>query len=179
MPLALKSWFVELGIEPNRVTELDWWQGASGDNLTVHATPSQHWSGRSLWDRFETLWASYVIDIGDWRIWFGGDTGYNKVQFKEIGAQFGPVDLALNPVGAYMPRWFMSMPHADPYEATLMHRDIGAKQSVTMHWGAFQLAAEGIQQTLDDIEAARRRSGLSAAEFQIMAVGETQRFTEN
>jgi len=178
VPLKLKSWFVELGIAESQVTELDWWQSASlaSGDLSVYATPSQHWSGRSLWDRFETLWASYVIDIGDWRVWFGGDTGYNEVQFKEIGERFAPVDLALNPVGAYLPRWFMEMPHVDPYQATLIHRDIGAKQSVTMHWGAFQLAAEGIQRTLDDIAAAREQAGLSEQEFQIMAVGETQQF---
>ena len=70
----------------------------------------------------------------------------------------------------------MEMPHVDPYQATLIHRDIGAKQSVTMHWGAFQLAAEGIQRTLDDIAAAREQAGLSEQEFQIMAVGETQQF---
>lgn len=176
VPLKLKGWFLQQGIEAERVTELDWWQSASDGALAVHATPSQHWSGRSLWDRFETLWASYVIDIGDWRLWFGGDTGYNEFQFKDIGERFGPIDLALNPVGAYLPRWFMEMPHVDPYQATLIHRDIGARQSVTMHWGAFQLAAEGIQQTLDDIEAAREKSGLSPSEFQVMAVGETKFF---
>lgn len=176
VPLKLKSWFVALGIDAQRVTELDWWQSAGNGQIDVHATPSQHWSGRTLWDRYETLWASYIIDIGDWRVWFGGDTGYNDVQFKQIGKQFADIDLALNPVGAYLPRWFMRQPHVNPYQATLIHRDIGAKKSVTMHWGAFQLAAEGIRQTLNDIEAARNRSGLSAQEFQIMAVGQTKKF---
>jgi len=176
VPLKLKSWFLDLGIAEDKVTELDWWQGASAGSLTVNATPSQHWSGRGLWDRSETLWASYVIDIDDWRIWFGGDTGYNEVQFKQIGERFGPVDLALNPVGAYLPRWFMQVAHVNPLEATTIHQEIGAAKSVTMHWGAFQLAAEGIQQTLDDITAAREAADLSAEEFQIMAVGETKSF---
>ncbi|WP_404402091.1 MBL fold metallo-hydrolase [Idiomarina seosinensis] len=176
VPLRLKRWFVEQGIDADKVTQLDWWQSAPGAMLSVHATPSQHWSGRGLWDRFETLWASYVIDIGDWRLWFGGDTGYNEVQFKEIGEHFGPIDLALNPVGAYLPRWFMEVAHVDPAGATLIHKDIGARQSVTMHWGSFQLAAEGIQRTLDDIAAARQQAGLTEQQFQVMAIGETQIF---
>ena len=175
VPLALKSWFIEQGIAEQNVTELDWWQGAANsEQLRVHATPSQHWSGRSLWDRFETLWSSYVIDIGDWRIWFGGDTGYNPIQFKEIGNVFDNIDLALMPVGAYLPRWFMKMPHVDPQQATLIHRDIGAKRSITMHWGAFQLAAEGIPQTLNDIKQARTDAGLTDSEFRIMPVGATE-----
>lgn len=174
VPLALKPWFIEQGIAEENVTELDWWQGASHtDSLRIHATPSQHWSGRSLWDRFETLWASYVVDIGDWRVWFGGDTGYNPIQFKEIGNVFGDIDLALMPVGAYLPRWFMKMPHVDPQQATQIHRDIGAKRSITMHWGAFQLAAEGIVQTLDDIKQARADAELTDDEFRIMPVGAT------
>ncbi|KXS34590.1 MAG: metallo hydrolase [Idiomarina sp. T82-3] len=180
VPLALKPWFLELGIAEDNVTELDWWQGAAtNDQLRVHATPSQHWSGRSLWDRFETLWASYVIDIGDWRVWFGGDTGYNAIQFKEIGHVFNDIDLALMPVGAYLPRWFMKMPHVDPEQATLIHQDIGAKQSITMHWGAFQLAAEGIPQTIDDIKHAREKAQLSENEFRIMPVGATEILTSD
>lgn len=118
VPLGLKEWFLEIGISTERVTELDWWDGEVKENgkLWIQATPSQHFSGRTPFNFNETLWASWMITLGDTKFWFAGDTGYNPHQFKQIGNQLGPVDLALIPIGAYSPRWFMKQQHVNPEE---------------------------------------------------------------
>jgi N-acyl-phosphatidylethanolamine-hydrolysing phospholipase D len=90
VPLGLKAWFTRAGIGPARVEEFDWWQERRFGELTVTATPLQHWSARSPWDRYETLWAGWAIQIDDFSFWFAGDTGYNEHQFREIGERLGP-----------------------------------------------------------------------------------------
>lgn len=175
VPLGLTEWFVEQGIGAERVREFDWWQQLNFGPVTVTATPSQHWSARSLFDKNETLWASWHLDIGDWQVWFGGDTGYNPHQFKEIRARFPAIDDALIPIGAYLPRWFMQPQHVDPAEALHIHQDLGAKRSYAMHWGTYQLAAESLQQTLNDLEAAQQQATSAASQpLQILAIGETR-----
>jgi N-acyl-phosphatidylethanolamine-hydrolysing phospholipase D len=175
VPLGLTEWFVEQGIGAERVHEFDWWQQLNFGPVSVTATPSQHWSARSLFDKNETLWASWHLDIGDWQVWFGGDTGYNPHQFKEIGARFPAIDDALIPIGAYLPRWFMQPQHVDPAEALRIHQDLGAKRSYAMHWGTYQLAAESLQQTLNDLEAAQQQATSAASQpLQILAIGETR-----
>lgn len=175
VPLGLTEWFVEQGIGPERVHEFDWWQQLSFGPLTVTATPSQHWSARSLFDKNETLWASWHLQIDDWQVWFGGDTGYNPHQFKEIGARFPNIDDALIPIGAYLPRWFMKPQHVNPQEALLIHQDLAATRSYAMHWGTYQLAAESLQETLNDLEAARQQAENATSQpLQTFAIGETE-----
>ncbi|WP_164084714.1 MBL fold metallo-hydrolase [Alteromonas flava] len=143
VPLGLKTWFVDNGVNETQVNELDWQQTAIfNQDLRVVALPSQHWSARSLGDRFATLWASWGLVFSDFTLWFAGDTGYHSELFKPIGTQLGVIDLALIPIGAYAPRWFMQDYHVNPEEAVKIHDDIGAKQSIGMHWGTFPLTAE-------------------------------------
>ncbi len=176
VPLGIKSWFYDQGIAADRVFELDWWQTAppylTGPELRVQAQPSQHWSARGLFDRRETLWASWRIELGDKAIWFAGDTGYNPKLFKEIGERSGPVDLGLIPIGAYDPRSFMKTYHVDPDEAVMIHRDIGARQSIGMHWGTFPLTAEEPMEPPRRLEAARAREGMPEDEFRAVDVGQ-------
>ncbi|MFC0444342.1 MBL fold metallo-hydrolase [Pseudidiomarina halophila] len=174
VPLGLTEWFVELGINAQQVREFDWWQQADFGALRITATPSQHWSARSLWDRNDTLWATWHIEIADWQVWFAGDTGYNSVQFKEIGQQFPQIDVALIPIGAYQPRWFMKPQHVNPEEAVQMHFDLGATQSYAMHWGTFQLAAESLAETHADYATALARHNLSEQTFSQLKIGETR-----
>jgi N-acyl-phosphatidylethanolamine-hydrolysing phospholipase D len=176
VPLGLKQWFVQQGIAAHQVHEFDWWQTLRIGSLTITATPSQHWSARSLWDRNDTLWASWLLQIDDFTCWFAGDTGYNKVQFRQIGDYAGSIDLALIPIGAYLPRWFMQPQHIDPTEALQMHRDVRAKQSLAMHWGSYPLAAEGLQQTLDDLANARAEAELEQTAVRIIAIGSTEQY---
>ncbi|WP_051985996.1 MBL fold metallo-hydrolase [Pseudidiomarina salinarum] len=173
VPLGLREWFVDHGIDARQITELDWWQQLKLGPASYTATPSQHWSSRGLFDRNETLWASWLIELDDWTVWFGGDTGYNPVQFREIGDYADRIDVALIPIGAYQPRWFMAKNHVNPAEAVMIHRDLNARLSLAMHWGTFQLSAEGIQETLDDLFTARAEQRVAETDFLIMAIGAT------
>ncbi len=169
VPLKLKSWFTNEGI--HKVAELDWWQSQTFESLSFTATPTQHFSGRGLWDYTQTLWCSWIITIDDKKIWFGGDTGYNDIQFKRIGREYGPFDLGFIPIGAFEPRWFMKPMHINPEEAVLVHKDINAAQSIGIHWGTFRLSAEAI-----DAPMLRLAQAAAAAEvnFSTMALGETR-----
>lgn len=123
------------------VIELDWWQEHRLGDLTVTALPAVHFSGRGLFDRNRTLWASMAIASPQRKVWFGGDTGYGEV-FREIGQRAGPFDLALVGIGAYEPRVIMEASHATPEEAVMIARDIGARAAVGMHWGSIMLTPE-------------------------------------
>ena len=170
VPLGLKPWFVDQGINPDRVMEHDWWDRTILDGMTIQAMPSQHWSARGLGDRHETLWASWYLDFGDRTIWFGGDTGYNTIQFKEIGAATGGVDLVLIPIGGYAPRAFMQTYHLHPEEAIFIHQDIGATKSIGMHWGTFTLTAEGPIDPKIELISKQKTHNLSDDEFSTMIV---------
>jgi L-ascorbate metabolism protein UlaG (beta-lactamase superfamily) len=139
VPLGQKAWFDKLGI--TKVTELDWWTSAKVGDATVHAVPVQHWSSRSPFDRNKALWAGFVIDSPSLRTLFVGDSGYSD-DFKAIAQRLGKVDLALVPIGAYDPRWFMKSSHMNPEEALLVVQDVGAKRAIGMHWGTFALTDE-------------------------------------
>ncbi|RUO41525.1 hypothetical protein CWE22_05005 [Pseudidiomarina aestuarii] len=173
VPLGLTEWFTDLGIPAANVHTFDWWQAQQFGAVSATATPSQHWSARSLWDKNDSLWVSWHLAIGDWQVWFAGDTGYNEVQFKEIGTQFPDIDDALVPIGAYLPRWFMQPQHINPAEAVLMHNDIAAKRSYAMHWGTYQLAAESLAQTKQDLADARRHYQANEDTLRLLAIGET------
>ncbi len=139
VPLRQKAWFDKLGVSD--VTELDWWASAEIGNATVHAVPVQHWSSRSPFDRNKALWAGFVIDSPSLRTLFVGDSGYSN-DFKAIAQRLGTVDLALVPIGAYDPRWFMKSAHMNPEEALQVVEDVGAKRAIGMHWGTFSLTDE-------------------------------------
>ena len=144
VPLGYRQWFADHGV--SKVEEFDWWDQRKIAGATVTATPSQHWTGRGFNDRYKALWASWSVEIGGFKFWFAGDTGYNAKIFSEIGARCGPFDLALLPVGGYEPRWFMKNMHVDPEEAVLIHKDIRSRYSVGIHWGTFPLTAEPIDE---------------------------------
>ncbi|MFK8079897.1 MAG: MBL fold metallo-hydrolase [Granulosicoccus sp.] len=139
VPLGQKAWFDRLGVD--QVTELDWWENASVGTATVHAVPVQHWSSRSPFDRNEVLWAGFYIDSPSLRTLFVGDSGYSD-DFKTIAQRLGKVDLALVPIGAYAPRWFMKTAHMNPEEALQVVHDVGASRAIGMHWGTFPLTDE-------------------------------------
>ena len=139
VPLGQKAWFDKLGI--TRVVELDWWASAEEGDIVVHAVPVQHWSSRSPFDRNKALWAGFLIDAPSLRTLFVGDSGYSD-DFKTIAQRLGTVDLALVPIGAYDPRWFMKSAHMNPEEALLVVQEVGAKRAIGMHWGTFSLTDE-------------------------------------
>ena len=173
-------WFERRGIDAGRVFEMDWWDRryhvSGARSLSVTAAPSQHFSGRSLTDRNETLWASWSLAWDDFQVWFAGDTGYNDRQFREIGERLGKIDLGIIPIGAYEPRFFMRPAHVNPEEAVRIHQDIGATVSLAVHWGAFLLSAEGLLTPMRALAAARAEAGIGESEFAAFAVGETRRY---
>jgi L-ascorbate metabolism protein UlaG (beta-lactamase superfamily) len=169
VPLGLKSWFEDLGIE--RVTELDWWDRHEEGDLRVTAVPVQHWSKRGLSPRNKTLWAGWVIQANGFRFFFAGDTGYAP-HFKEIGRKLGPFDLSAVPIGAYEPRWFMRNYHVNPEEALQIHMDVRSKKSVAIHWGTFMLTDEPLDEPPRRLQEARRENGRPEEEFLVLKHGE-------
>lgn len=177
VPLGLKEWFIRAGINEDRVREFDWWENFSLGNISITATPSQHWSARSLTDRNHSLWAAWHIDFGASSVWFAGDTGYNDKQFTAVTERFGPTSLALIPIGAYEPRSFMKEQHANPEEAVFMHKDLQACVSIAMHWGTFPLSAEGLLQPVTELREAKQKHNVTAEQFQVFAIGERRRYS--
>jgi len=155
-PLGVGALLTSFGVA--QVVELDWWQSTNAADATVTAVPAQHFSGRSLSGRDRTLWAGFAIAASGWRVLFAGDTGYHP-EFAEIGRRLGPFDLALMPVGAYAPRWFMRPVHMDADEAVAATVDLGTGAGaptpvlLATHWGTFRLTEEPMdeppQRTID------------------------------
>ena len=154
--------------------ELDWWDETTiGDTLNITFVPAQHSSARGLFDRHRSLWGGYVIECRGRRIYFSGDTGYSK-HFSDIKLRMGPPDIAMLGIGAYEPRWFMEPIHMNPAEAVRAHADLGAKRSIGMHFGTFQLTPEAIDQPQVDLNAALSQRGISDQEFVTFHEGETR-----
>ena len=158
----------------NRIEELDWWQTSRAAPLPVTVTPAQHFSARTPLDRNRALWGGFLLEVPGRRIYHAGDSGYGP-HFREIGARLGPIDLALIPIGAYEPRWFMRDIHLNPAEAVQAHLDLGVRQSVAMHFGTFQLTPEPIDQPVHDLAAALKDRGIPAEQFRTLDVGESIR----
>lgn len=180
VPLGVKSWFIDLGI--GNVREMDWWDSQTYQGVEFNFTPVQHWSARSIGDRSQTLWGGYAVFAPDFQWYFSGDTGYSK-DFTDTRAHFaarqtpkqgGGFDLALIAVGAYEPRWFMASQHVNPAEAVQIHTDLGAKRSVGVHWGTFDLTDESLDQPPKDLAIAAHAQGLKNEDFTVMAIGETR-----
>jgi L-ascorbate metabolism protein UlaG (beta-lactamase superfamily) len=158
----------------SNVEELDWWETASAAPLPITVTPAQHFSARGPFDRNHALWGGFLIETGGVRILHAGDSGYGR-HFSEIAARLGPIDLALLPIGAYEPRWFMKDIHMNPAEAVQAHLDLGAGQSIGMHFGTFQLTPEGIDEPVRELANALRDRGVPAEWFRTVEVGESVR----
>src|SRR3989442_10660883 len=144
-----------------RVEELDWWQEAKASALPIMLTPAQHFSARNPFDRNRALWGGFVLRARGARIYFAGDTAYGSF-FRDVRLRLGSIDLALLPIGAYEPRWFMQSVHMNPAEAVQAHLELEPRESIAMHFGTFQLTTEGIDAPLRALEEARRASGLTA-----------------
>ena len=183
VPLGLQDWFRRRGIE--RVVELDWWQShrLPGRDVEVTLVPAQHWSARGLNDRMKTLWGGFAVLAPDCHLFFAGDTGYSR-DFVDIRAHFrdrqshaqgGGFDLALLPIGAYEPRWFMQSQHVNVEEALKIHADVGAKASLGVHWGTFELTDEPLDEPPRQLARQRAELGLAADAFFTLAVGESRR----
>ena len=159
-----------------RGTELDWWQETAIGPLRVVAVPAQHFSSRGLHDRNRALWAGFMLDVGGGRVLFAGDSGAGP-HWRAIRDRLGAPALALLPIGAYLPRAVMAPVHMDPAEAVQARADLDAAQAVGMHFGTWQLTDEGVDDPVQDLEAARAQAGLQRNQFDVLGFGETRLFT--
>ncbi|MBD8879568.1 MBL fold metallo-hydrolase [Rhodanobacter sp. 7MK24] len=144
----LESW----GIEPSRITELVWWQShrVLGTGLTITAAPSQHFSGRGLKDRNQTLWSSMVMAGERHRVFFSGDTGLTT-EYESIRDRLGPFDLVMLEVGAFHPSW--GDIHLGPANALAAHRLLGGGVLMPVHWGTFALSTHAWDEPVEDLLA--------------------------
>jgi N-acyl-phosphatidylethanolamine-hydrolysing phospholipase D len=150
VPLGLADWFRARGRED--VTELDWWESATRGRFTITCLPSQHWSQRLEQGQNRSLWCSWLVDSGDYRYYFAGDTGYFR-GFEEFAQRFAPIDVAMLPIGAYEPRWFMGWQHLDPAQAYQAFLDLQARFMLPMHWGTFDLTDEPVDLAPEELAA--------------------------
>ena len=171
VPLGVDTLLREYGIQ--HVVALDWWQAATIKQAVITFMPTQHWSARGISDRFATLWGSYGIAVGGQKIYFGGDAGYSPY-FKLIKTKWGAPDVALLPIGAYAPRWFMQQNHMNPEEAVQAYQDLSAKFALGIHFGTFQLTDEAIDQPLKDLAAALEKLKVDKHQFITLDNGETK-----
>jgi L-ascorbate metabolism protein UlaG (beta-lactamase superfamily) len=157
-----------------RVEELDWWEEGKTSVLPTALTPAHHFSARTPLDRNRALWGGFMLQAGSARIFFAGDTAYAPL-FSDVRRRFGPIDLALLPIGAYEPRWFMQVVHMNPAEAVQAHLDLDASESIGMHFGTFQMTAEGIDAPLHALEDARRERNIPPSRFRTLGFGDSVR----
>ncbi|NBF02745.1 hydrolase [Pseudomonas sp. Fl5BN2] len=149
-PLGVGDTLIKWGVPAAKVRQLDWWQGCEVDGIRFVATPSQHFSGRGLFDGNHTLWASWVMIDGPTRIFFSGDTGYFD-GFKRIGQQYGPFDLTLMETGAYNVEW--PHVHMQPEQTLQAHIDLQGRWLLPIHNGTFDLAMHAWHEPFDRILA--------------------------
>jgi L-ascorbate metabolism protein UlaG (beta-lactamase superfamily) len=163
-PLGLGDILIKWGIDANKVRQLDWWQSTEVDGVQFIATPAQHFSGRGLFDRNSTLWASWVMIDGDTRIFFSCDSGYFD-GFKRIGEQYGPFDLTIIETGAHSVEW--SQVHMQPEQTLQAHIDLKGRWMLPIHNGTFNLSIHDWVVQFDRIRTLAWERSVSIATPQI------------
>lgn len=184
-PAAL--WFVPLGVGAflrergaRDVTERDWWEEATVGALRLACVPAQHFSGRTLRKRNTTLWCGWTLRSPERSIFFAGDTALHP-EFAPIAARYGPFDLAILPIGAYEPRWFMGSVHMNPEDCLKAVGQLDANehgQRLTMaaaHWGTFKLTDEPMDEPPSRMRSLWEAAGRDTDRLWIMRHGETRR----
>ncbi len=155
-----------------RVVELDWWQSVrTQGGLVVVGVPAQHFSGRGICDRDQSLWLGYVLRSAAGNVYFAGDTGWAP-HFEEIGTRFSPIRLALLPIGASEPNWFMQPVHTSPLEAVRAHRELSASTSMAIHFGTFQQGDDGELSPVARLAAALHKAKPPRPRFWVLDNGE-------
>lgn len=175
VPLRVAPLMRQLGF--SAVYEFDWWQQVQLNGFTVTCLPCKHFSGRSATDRNETLWASFMIEFhrSNKRVYFAGDTAYSP-HFTEIADEFSLIDLALMPIGAYLPRWFMREVHVSPAEAIQAFTDLKAQTMLGIHWGTYDLADENIDQPRHEAIATATARGIGSDRLFVTDIGDNFSF---
>ena len=180
------QWLAPLGVGPflrkrnaARIIELDWWDDRDLGSFSALCTPAQHFSGRFPWNRDATLWCGWAIRIGDFRLFFAGDTALHG-EFRRISDRFGPFDAAILPIGAYEPRWFMRPVHMDPVESVEAFQQLVAAEParpcvmIPSHWGTFRLTDEPLSEPPLLARQAWKNSGWNDELLAILRPGQSR-----
>jgi L-ascorbate metabolism protein UlaG (beta-lactamase superfamily) len=166
MPLGNDA-IIRRAVPDARFATADWHDRIEiADGLAATLTQANHWSARGVRDRRMALWAGFFITTPIGSIWFAGDTGYGDgAIFRDIRARHGAPDIALIPIGAYAPRWFMATQHANPAEAVQIMRDVEAGQALGIHWGTFRLTDEPREEPAQRLATALSAARISPRRF--------------
>ncbi|TVZ15815.1 L-ascorbate metabolism protein UlaG (beta-lactamase superfamily) [Maribacter sp. MAR_2009_72] len=156
-PLGLGVHLTEWGVEQKDILELDWWNTTNYLGMEFICTPAQHFSGRGISDRGNTLWSSWVINLGNEKIFFSGDSGYGP-HFQKIGDKFGPFDFAMMECGQYNELW--KAIHMMPEETAQASIDVRAKRMMPIHWGAFKLAMHPWTEPIERVSVKAKELGV-------------------
>ena len=180
------QWYAPLGVGEYlgkhgalSVVERDWWQTSSLGEVAFTSVPAQHFSGRSLGNRNQTLWCGWVIRSASHSVFFAGDTALHP-DFDVIARKCGPFDVAILPIGAYEPRWFMGSVHMNPEDSVSAFGQLHANQSartlrfLASHWGTFKLTDEPLDEPPQRVRDLWRASSFDDEHLWIMQHGETR-----
>ena len=160
VPLGVSARLQQMGVAPERIEEFDWWQRSRHGDIEIVAAPAQHFSGRTLWDRDRTLWASWVVQSGPHRLYYSGDSGYFP-GFRQIGERLGGFDIALMENGAYDAYW--PSVHMTPEQTIQAFKDLDAKLLYVVHNSTFDLAFHTWRDPLDRVSDLALAEGLPLA----------------
>ena len=179
-PLKLGKYFTKNGFSD--VSEMDWYDVINYKDLKITFVPAVHWSKRSLWDTNKTLWGSFLIEYKDKKIFFACDTGYGNI-YKELGKQFGPIDLTLINIGAYnfypmSPRKDKSIYHTNPEEALNIGKDLKSRKVLGMHWGTVLLSLEPILDPPKRFKDGAEKFGYAKKDVLIFKIGQVDKLSE-
>ncbi|AIT05319.1 membrane protein [Sphingomonas taxi] len=166
MPLGNDA-IVRTAVPAARCITGDWWDRlALGEGIATTITPAYHWSNRWPSDTRMMLWGGHYLETPAGAIWFVGDTGYGDGRiFGEVQIRLGAPDVALIPIGAYAPRWFMAAQHVNPAEAVRIFSDVGADRALGIHWGTFHLTDEAREAPVEELAAALNDAGVAPERF--------------
>jgi L-ascorbate metabolism protein UlaG (beta-lactamase superfamily) len=157
-----------------KVDAFDWGSAVElAPGVILHFLPCYHWSARTLLDRHKTLWCAFGITSPAGTIYHVADTGYGDgAYFKQSKDALGPIDLAIIPIGAYEPRWFMQGQHVNPQDAVKLFGDCGARHAIGHHWGTFQLTDEPIDQPPQHLAEALAAAAIDSLRFKAFRPGQ-------
>ncbi len=169
VPEGHAKWLARKGF--HNVAEVPWWDRVDFCNgIKLTATPAQHFTARSPWDRDLAHWCGWLVQGASCKLWHAGDSGYCGV-FQEIGRRCGPIDFGMIPIGAYQPRHLMRAMHLDPEEAVKVFLETRCRRAVAMHWGTFRLTDEPLGEPPLLLSAALEKHGIAAEDFVAGKIG--------
>lgn len=164
---------IRLAAPDARIVPLDWGESWEVEGITFTAEPCHHWSARGLRDRSMALWAAFVIETPAGRIYHIGDTGFHGGRnYRALAEKYGDFRLAILPIGAYEPRWFMEAQHQNPAEAVEGFRLINAAHAIGHHFGTFQLTNEPIDAPVDHLAEALLAAEIESTRFRPLGAGQ-------